>query len=62
MKKYYELVGLNLVTEVEWLRRSSLEEAKKVLKHSNIREISYKEFKRLKELYQNQIKIEDIIN
>ena len=62
MKKYYELVGLNLVTEVEWLRRSSLDEAKKVLKHSNIREISYKEFKRLKELYTNQIKIEDIIN
>lgn len=62
MKKYYELVGLNLVTEVEWLRRSSLEEAKKVLKHSNIREISYKEFKKLKELYTNQIKIEDIIN
>ena len=62
MKKYYELIGLNLVTEIEWLRSSSIEEAKKVLKHNNIREISYKEFNRLKELYTNQIKIEEVIN
>lgn len=62
MKKYYELIGLNLVEEVEWLRRDSLDEARKVLKHSNIREISYKEYKRLEELYTNQIKIEDIIS
>lgn len=62
MKKYYELIGLNLVEEVEWLRSGSLDEARKVLKHSNIREISYKEYKRLEELYTNQIKIEDIIS
>lgn len=62
MKKYYELIGLNLVEEVEWLRSGSLDEARKVLKHSNIREISYKEYKRLGELYTNQIKIEDIIS
>lgn len=62
MKKYYELIGLNLVEEVEWLRSGSLDEARKILKHSNIREIPYKEYKRLEELYTNQIKIEDIIS
>lgn len=57
MKKYYDLPNSRLVAMLDWEKGGTLEEAKKYLSDSDVREISRSEFNKLGEKYSNTKKV-----